>query len=307
MGQPHESRRSSAPRLDQVGARPVSSLLAKRVDRPPAAVGLVIGAYLESLRRSKNLGLAQAASRIGMSGNRLNRIEAGLPPLRDDELKDLLDVYRTVCPPPERDGTRRLLETADACSWDGCRDAGPGWVARLRACEQAAGSLRICTHAVPGIFQTSGYALAYQRALPQRPLRASRIAATQRALPVGHGKHVTVYLDQRVLTLAYGGPATMAQQLAHLLSVAQRGDAEILIVPYEAAVLGPSAPLSMLELHGQALLIEESFAAVYSTGDDAARCCRQYLEPAADGAHTAARSLDLLDAAQRAFQWESTR
>ncbi|MCZ4102549.1 Scr1 family TA system antitoxin-like transcriptional regulator [Streptomyces sp. H39-C1] len=283
------------------------SLLAKSVDAPPAAVGLLIGAYLERLRQAKNLGLAQAAGRAGMTGNRLNRIEAGLPPLRDDELKHLLDVYRSVCPPPVRDGTQKLLKSADACSWDGCRDAEPGWVARLSSCEQAADSLRICSHVVPGIFQTSAYALAYQRALPQRPLRASRIAATPRALPVSHGKHITVYLDQRVLTLAHGGPATMAQQLTHLLNVAQRGDAEILIVPYEAAVLGPSAPLSMLELHGQALLIEESFAAVYSTGDDAARCCRQYLEPAADGAHTAARSLDLLDAAQRAFQRESTR
>ncbi|MEU3461274.1 Scr1 family TA system antitoxin-like transcriptional regulator [Streptomyces sp. NPDC006733] len=180
-------------------------------------------------------------------------------------------------------------------------------MARLSACEQIAERIALCSHAVPGLFQTSAYALAYQRALPQSPARAGRVAAIARSLPAGHGKDVTVYLDQRVLTLPYGGPATMAQQLAHLLRVAQCGDAEIRIVPDEAAVLGPSAPLSMLELHGQELLVEESFGAVYSIGDDAARVWRQYLEPAANGACSATRSLDLLEAAQRAFQQQRAR
>jgi transcriptional regulator with XRE-family HTH domain len=110
------------------------------------------------------------------------------------------------------------------------------------------------TTLIHGLLQTSDYAretMSRSANLPQEEI-ADRIQtrlARQELINRPRAPIFTFYLHENALHLPVGGPATMSDQLHHLLRISVRANVTIRVVPAQAgAHAGMSGPFSLMEI-----------------------------------------------------------
>lgn len=190
------------------------------------------------IERREQLGLTQAevAAAIGRDVGTVRRYELGLSTPRAGDRRPLAEVLQWS-----------PAQLAYALADEPVPVNGhhvPGWLGHLASLEQAAG--RLCAYeaiAVHGLCQTPDYAMAIERAY-ERPRTEESIAkrvqdriARQAVLERRpEPLDLALVLDESALRRVAGNDETMADQLDHLVDVAQRPNVEVRVLPFGAGV-----------------------------------------------------------------------
>jgi hypothetical protein len=121
---------------------------------------------------------------------------------------------------------------------------------------------------VPGLLQTPDYARALLAQRASGDLLEDRVRARlsrQQPFLVDGGPMYVAVLDESCLLRAVGNPAVMRDQCAHLLSVGQRPNIRVQVVPITSyKVRRPNSPMSLITLpDGERWLYSESLSHGY--------------------------------------------
>ncbi|MGD9529288.1 MAG: helix-turn-helix domain-containing protein, partial [Pseudonocardia sp.] len=171
---------------------------------------------------------------------KVSRMETGVVKVGVQDLRALLELYDVVG--PARDELfARARESRRRGWWHEFADIVPPGSARFYGLEDAA--VTIAHHSaslVPGLLQTRSYVAALIGSVPgiDLPLAGQRVALRmrrQQLLDRAVPPRLHVVLDEAVLCRRVGGPAVLAEQLRHLLAVAQRPTVTIQVVEFTAA------------------------------------------------------------------------
>ncbi|AXG79645.1 DUF5753 domain-containing protein [Streptomyces paludis] len=206
-------------------------------------LGRRLGGELLRMRLQRKQGQAAAAKALTASATKVAKMERGLVPMRDPDIRALCHLYG------ERDETviERLLELAAV---DRDRRKAKGWwsqhpqlasLLEYVALEAVATHIRTWQHSlVPGLLQTPDYVRAlatgagfWDDPAAIDPFVESRIARQIR-LEGEQPLHLSAVLHESVLRQHIGGRDVMKQQLSRLLDVAKQPNVTLQVVPYSA-------------------------------------------------------------------------
>jgi transcriptional regulator with XRE-family HTH domain len=160
-----------------------------------------------------------------------------------------------------------LMAWCEACQLDGdlfgrlavlARHADgpvPTWFEDWLEAEREAHTLRVWSPAlVPGLLQTAEYARALFLAAGADEDSAGEMVAArlerQTILDRLDPPHVVIVLDESVLHRLIGSPAVMADQLAHVASVAERVHVSVHVLPATGANAGLSGAFDIASADG---------------------------------------------------------
>jgi transcriptional regulator with XRE-family HTH domain len=209
-----------------------------------------LGAGLRKLRVSRGLTTRDLGARIGVSSANFTHWETGDRLIRGDHLVNILDELA-----PEDDERERLLSLHRKAGGPGELVAGAPSIGQqlvqLIEYEQVASRLTdVAPLLIPGLLQTEDYARAAFADLGD--------IATRIALRLGRQKVITrpkqpaelvAYIDSEALVRPVAAPDVMADQLQHLLDMAQRPNVEIRLVPSTSGGYNPllAGPFMLIE------------------------------------------------------------
>jgi hypothetical protein len=185
--------------------------------------------------------------------SKMNRIEKAKTGISANDLKALLPLYGITA----EDQTEELLALARASRqpgwWRGFSDVAPGTLLELIDYETASTAVsQFEPIFVPGILQAEDYALAVLRASygPGSPAaRLVSLRTKRRDLLASDGAPAFSFvLDESVIRRPVGGPAVMRNQLMHLVSLADRPNVTIQVIPFAVgAHPGMRGPFKVIE------------------------------------------------------------
>ncbi|MFF3262971.1 helix-turn-helix domain-containing protein [Streptomyces sp. NPDC002932] len=206
-------------------------------------LGRRLGGELLRLREARSLRQSHAAEALTASVAKVAKIERGLVPIRDPDIRALCHLYG------EDDATvvARLLALAKA---DRERRKASGWwnqypalqsMVEYVALEDIATSLRTWQLAiVPGLLQTPDYARAlavgngsWEEPGEIEPFVESRMARQAR-LSGDRPLELWAVVHESALRQLVGGRAVMREQLGHLLDAARQPNVKLQILPHLA-------------------------------------------------------------------------
>jgi transcriptional regulator with XRE-family HTH domain len=204
----------------------------------PTARRRQLGAELRRLRGSRTL--EEAGKAAGVSRMTIARYEGKTGPVRWTVVDALCRFYGA--PDDQREALVELAKTAKVVGWwKEYPDAIPDWITPLITLEDEA--VEECHWAptyVPGLLQTRAYAAAVIQSAEARAaaeditrmvdVRMKRQDVLKRPTPL----HVWAILDEAVIRRSVGGPAVMAEQLAHLHASAQAPTITVQVLPFSA-------------------------------------------------------------------------
>ncbi|OXM43325.1 DUF5753 domain-containing protein [Amycolatopsis alba] len=189
----------------------------------PQARALAEG--LRDARRAARLAATEVADKLAWSQPTISRIETGARAASAEEASALLAVYGVT------GETRDVLLSLS-------RDSGPWWFADLSLQrktlaqyeKEAVKIVEFGTVLLPGLVRTPSYARVV----------GSPVAAVERQ------KKVVAYIDEGALHRQVGGSRVMANQLRHLVSMAERPNVQVRVIPF-AAGAHPGGAYVLLE------------------------------------------------------------
>ena len=244
-------------------ASPRISRLEPYLDRSepaPTLLKMLVGVQLAGFRDDAGLSQEQAARSVGFSPAKLSRIESGKgrrPPTEAD-VRALLTRYGTD--EYEASVLLKLLRRAGEPGWWQRYDKRlmPEWFDRLVGLQEAAATIRTFEiQYVPGLLQTADYTRAVvERGLPNVPsgevrrrveLRMRRVELLQRE----DAPQIWAVIDESVLLRVLGSRAVMREQLEHLVTLAERPNVTVQIVPLDVTnASAPAIPVTYLRFGG---------------------------------------------------------
>ncbi|MEU6007121.1 helix-turn-helix transcriptional regulator [Streptomyces sp. NPDC047453] len=287
------------------------SRLEPYLDRPepaPTLLKMLVGVQLAGFREDAGLSQEQSARELGFSAAKLSRIESGKgrrPPAEGD-VRALLKLYGTD--EYESSVLLRLLRRAGEPGWWQRYDKRlmPEWFDRLVGLQEAAAAIRTFEiQYVPGLLQTA----AYTRAVVERGLPTAPAGEVQRRVELRMRRaqlllrqdapQVWAVLDESVLLRVLGSREVMREQLDHLVTMAQRPNVTVQIVPLDVTnASAPAIPITYLRFGGldlpDVVYLEHIRSANFLEDRDETEEYRIALDRLADEALTPQESLALL-------------
>ncbi|MEB3371173.1 helix-turn-helix domain-containing protein [Saccharopolyspora mangrovi] len=212
----------------------------------------VLGAELRELRKQAGLTVRRLEERLSMSRSTISRIERGDKVPGAEDIGALLAIFSVT-------GDRRteLIEAAkeaDQPNW--VEIGGPGIPRQLSALlefeREATRISDLSLVRVPGLLQTADYARAVFRAGGVPPeqvemlvaIRMGRREVLTRPAPVRY----LALIDEAVLRRPVGGSAVMADQLRHIVKMAELENVTVQVIPFEfGAHIGQDGSHLLLE------------------------------------------------------------
>lgn len=199
-----------------------------------------LGNALRRARERAGRTQDEAAERIDAAASKISRLELGQSGIKLTDLALLLDFYGV---PGEQAESMRDLARAgrQRGRWSGYRHTIPDWFRQYVDLEADAYEIRwYQPEVIPGVLQTEAYIRAMAATAHPRPtadeldrqvaLRLERQAILHRA----DGPDLAFVLSESALRRQVGDPTTMHTQLAHLVDISQRHDAELQVLPFNA-------------------------------------------------------------------------
>jgi transcriptional regulator with XRE-family HTH domain len=221
-----------------------------------------VAAELRRLRENAAMSGAEVALRLGMSPSKVSRLETGNSGLQVEDVAALLGLYQV--PATRREELIDLVRRGEERGWWQRQGAGlPELWRSLMDFEATATRIQNFEPlVVPGLLQTAEYSRATIRGADATlseteldNLVASRMAR-QALLTRGAAPQFLAVLDEGALRRPVGGPGVLHRQLQHLVSVAERPNVTLRVVPLAAgAHAGLSGPFVILEFNGEASLV----------------------------------------------------
>lgn len=209
---------------------------------------------LRKLREERELSCAEVAKMLGVSISKISRIETGISGLQAEDVATLLGFYSV--PAAKRNELLELLRRGDTKGWWERQAGLPKLWRALIDYENKA--VRIQTYhslVIPGLLQTGEYCEAMLRGTDDTltdaevdNLVATRIARATVLTRSAAPQYLAV-IHEAALRMQVGAQGVMARQLRHLLSIAERPNVGLRMVPIGAgANVGLRGPFMILEL-----------------------------------------------------------
>ncbi|HEX2316004.1 MAG TPA: helix-turn-helix transcriptional regulator [Thermomonospora sp.] len=220
----------------------------------PTALRMLVGARLRRLREARGLTREDAAAALRSSHSKISRLELGRHGCKRRDLADLLDLYE-VHDAAERDALLALAEQARVPGWwQAYGDAVPAWFEAYLGMEQSAAVIRTYeVQFVPGLLQTPGYARAVARLDSDdvtQEMIERRVAVRMRRARILHRRtgapKLWAVIDEGALRRSLCDPATMREQLDHLIAMSAPAHVNIQVLPFSAGAHPAAGPISIL-------------------------------------------------------------
>ncbi|MEU2289396.1 helix-turn-helix domain-containing protein [Streptomyces bacillaris] len=206
-------------------------------------LGRRLGGELLRMREARDLRQSHAADALTASVAKVAKIERGLVPIRDPDIRALCHLYGET----DADTVDRLLALAKA---DRERRKASGWwnqypglrsMAEYAALEDIATSVRTWQLAiVPGLLQTPDYARAlavgngsWEDPDEIEPFIEARMTRQAR-LGGENPLELWAVVHEAALRQLVGGREVMREQLGHLVDMARQPNVKLQITPYLA-------------------------------------------------------------------------
>lgn len=201
------------------------------------------------------------AKTLGVSASKISRIETGNSGMQIEDVAALLGFYQV--PDPKREELLDLLRRRNHKGWWERQAGLPHLWRTLIDFENKAAKIHNYEYAiVPGLLQTAEYGAAMIRATDITlsdaeldNLVASRMAR-QTLLTRANPPAFFATVHEVALRMPAGGPGVMKRQLQHLLTMTERPNVELRLVPMDAgAHVGLRGPFVMLEFVEEPALV----------------------------------------------------
>jgi transcriptional regulator with XRE-family HTH domain len=198
-----------------------------------------VAAELRTLRETRGLSCADVARTLGVSASKISRIETGNSGLQVDDVSALLGFYQV--PASKRNELLNLLRRGDQKGWWERQAGLPQLWRALIDFENKASRIQVYHPLmIPGLLQTSEYCEAMIRATDDTlsdaeldNLVASRMAR-QSVLTRSTAPQYLAVIHEVALRMQVGGPGVMRRQLQHLLTISERSNIMLRVLPVSA-------------------------------------------------------------------------
>jgi transcriptional regulator with XRE-family HTH domain len=234
---------------------------AKNTPSPSTVLGRQLGEELRRLRETAGVTMADAAKALDCTTGKISRIENGRVAVRLPDLMALMQAY-SVTETATRDRLAVLARKANRRRREGWWNQYCSVLADTYrdyiALEAMADSIRTFqSQLVPGLLQTPDYIRAVTVASRQWQtadeieqfvqVRLARQARLSDETPL----NLWAVLSEAVLLQQVGGPSVMADQLQHLLTLSERSNVTLQVLPFSrgahASMFGPYVVLGFPE------------------------------------------------------------
>ncbi|MGH3941240.1 MAG: helix-turn-helix domain-containing protein [Pseudonocardiaceae bacterium] len=228
------------------------AVVAIRAD--PSALQWLIGVQLTNYRKRAGKTMAEGATVIGCSPGKVGHLESGRNQQQPAEITDLLRFYGVNLADIER--LASLAGSADRQTWWApWTDVVPDWLRTFVGLEGLASHVaQYATAVFPALLQTEDYSLGattgHGRVRPDHDERtvSLRMERQRRLSNDNEPLGLTALIEESVLDRPIGNIATMRAQLQHLLTMSERDNIEVLILPTDLGLHdGLVGPFTLLD------------------------------------------------------------
>ncbi|CAG6397381.1 helix-turn-helix transcriptional regulator [Streptomyces cocklensis] len=238
----------------------------------PTARQQRLGAELRKLREDAGLSTEQAAALLDTNRTVISSTEAGRHGISPERLRRIAFAYECT--------DQALIDALVAM----CADSGQGWWEDYRnvlpstfldiaELEWHARGLRVSTMThMPGQFQTEAYARAlFQAAIPPLPAdefeaRVAHRVRRHQAIDRPDAPPYELVVHEGALRTEVGGRAVLRDQLAHLMTAAERANVTIQAIPFSAGAF-PGSGQSILYARAQVPRLDSALADRVTVGE----------------------------------------
>lgn len=245
-----------------------------------------LGAELRTLREEADVSANSLAQKVGIARGRLQRWENGQTVPAPAEVAAYLALIGVNG--DERDRVLELAEDVDAGNWttddtSGARTELTTLIDVERTCTEM---VNVAPLLIPGLIQTDEYIRAVMGNLGDVENRVHLRLGRQNILTKRrNAPRLTVYIAEGVLREPIGGYAVMADQLHHILGMAERENIAVRAIPSRAHAMHPAhagpfvlfrfpkaSPIVHLEHYGSpSFLYKDKDVAVYERAEEILR------------------------------------
>ncbi|MGV4986632.1 helix-turn-helix domain-containing protein [Streptomyces sp. NRAIS4] len=214
-----------------------------------------LGHELRRMRVAAGMSAEEAAKLLGVDRGKISYMESGVRNISEERLRTL--ARHCGCTDEKYVSALADMASADAKNWwDQYRGALPQGLLDIAELEARAVRMRAsCTIHIPGLLQTTEYALAVFRAvLPQLPehevaMRAAHRNRRQEVLATSAAPPFTGIVHEASLRMQFGGRRVARKQLEYLLSQSEKDGVSVLVVPFAHGAF-PGAGQTVLYAEG---------------------------------------------------------
>jgi transcriptional regulator with XRE-family HTH domain len=229
-------------------------------DGNPAVQGRRLRTALRQARLDAGLTQDQVAGELDWSLSKIVRIENGSVKLSTTDLKAMLGQYRITDSHIEQELVSMAKAARQRPWWSAYREfAAPRYLEYVELEQAAAATLNYQPQLVPGLLQTRAYAAAVI-GQPGRGTTEERAAGLlkfrmkrQELLNAPEPPTLSFVLDESVAYRQVGTPEIMADQIRHLIKLADRPYITVQIRPFAAGLApGMQAPFVVVSFPDRA-------------------------------------------------------
>lgn len=243
----------------------------------PSARSRRLARTLRRLRADSGLSAAEVGKALGMSGSKLNRIEAAEIGIYQDDLERLLDFFRV--PRKRRVELLDIARHAEQRGWLRMRNANlpADWQTWSDFEEEASALFHYDPLTIPGLLQTQEYARAVIRATGPglSDSQVDALVESRMSKQVLLGKRdpvkLSVVLEESVLSRPFGDSGAVKRQIRALVDAAEQPNVSIQVLPTRVGLHpGLSGPFIVLEYDDEPSLVwlENHLVSIFLEEDD---------------------------------------
>lgn len=223
---------------------------------PPTIRQRRLGAELRRLREQAGLTATKAGEIMGVTQSRVSSVETGIYAVGAERVRAMARTYQC--------GDRAFIEALTHLTggrtrgwWEEYRELLPAEMLDLAELEHHATSVRIASviH-MPGLLQTTDHARAViSDVLPPMELyevehRVSHRIKRQGVLHGDRATPLTAIIHEAALRMGFGGPTVARAQLDYLLTMGERDNITVLVVPFGAGTF-PNSGQGIIYVAGE--------------------------------------------------------
>jgi transcriptional regulator with XRE-family HTH domain len=223
---------------------------------PPTIRQRRLGAELRRLREQTGLTATKAGEVLGVTQARVSSMETGIFAVSAERVRAMARTYECG----DREFVEALTHLTGGRSrgwWDEYRELLPAGMLDLAELEHHATAVRIASviH-MPGLLQTTEHARAViSDAVPPMELyevehRVSHRIKRQGILHGDRATTLTAITHEAALRMGFGGPDVARAQLEYLLTMSERDNIAVLVIPFGAGTF-PSSGQGIIYLAGE--------------------------------------------------------
>ncbi|WP_225831811.1 helix-turn-helix transcriptional regulator [Streptomyces sp. NK08204] len=253
---------------------------------PPKAVPTQrqkrLGHELRRMRIAAGMSAEQAANLLGVDRGKISYMESGVRNISEERLRTLAQHCRCA----DEKYVEALVTMASGGHewWDQYREALPQGMLDIAELEARSTRMRTaCAVHIPGLLQTTDYALAVFRAvLPPLPehevaMRAAHRSRRQELLTAASAPPFIGLVHEAAIRMQFGGRRVAHAQLEHLLTQSEKDGVTVRVIPFTHGAIpgagqtvlyaeGPTEQLDTVQIdnsHGPDFLYGEAELAKY--------------------------------------------